>query len=98
MRETPFYERLAAVNSTHRRNNWAGYLVAERYQHVDIRYQDVVTALDIERKIGLSEGNIAGELLTPQIYLFRPAPGGISVGLQSTAIANVGPAPTWAGA
>ena len=33
MRETPFYERLAPINSTHRWNNWAGYLVAERYQH-----------------------------------------------------------------
>ena len=41
-----------------------------------ILYRDVVTPLDIERKIGLSEGNIfAGEFLTPQMYLFRPAPG-----------------------
>ena len=35
-----------------------------------------VTPLDIERMVGLSEGNIfAGEFLAPQMYFFRPAPG-----------------------
>jgi phytoene dehydrogenase-like protein len=35
-----------------------------------------VTPLDIERTVGLSEGNIfAGEFLAPQMYFFRPAPG-----------------------
>lgn len=41
-----------------------------------VLHRDVVTPLDIERRIGLTEGNIfAGEFLTPQMYLFRPAPG-----------------------
>ena len=35
-----------------------------------------VTPLDIERIVGLSEGNIfAGEFLAPQMFFFRPAPG-----------------------
>jgi len=38
--------------------------------------REVVTPLDIERTVGLSEGNIfAGEFLAPQMYFFRPAPG-----------------------
>jgi phytoene dehydrogenase-like protein len=38
--------------------------------------REVVTPLDIERVVGLSEGNIfAGEFLAPQMFLFRPAPG-----------------------
>ncbi len=38
--------------------------------------REVVTPLDIERVVGLSEGNIfAGEFLAPQMYFFRPAPG-----------------------
>ncbi|MFM8266909.1 MAG: phytoene desaturase family protein [Ilumatobacteraceae bacterium] len=38
--------------------------------------REVVTPLDIERVVGLSEGNIfAGELMSPQMYFFRPAPG-----------------------
>ncbi len=38
--------------------------------------REVVTPLDIERTVGLSEGNIfAGELMSPQLYFFRPAPG-----------------------
>lgn len=38
--------------------------------------REVQTPLDIERTVGLSEGNIfAGELLAPQMYFFRPAPG-----------------------
>lgn len=38
--------------------------------------REVVTPLDIERVVGLSEGNIfAGELFSPQMYFFRPAPG-----------------------
>ena len=38
--------------------------------------REVVTPLDIERRTGLSEGNIfAGEFLAPQMYFFRPAPG-----------------------
>ena len=38
--------------------------------------REVVTPLDIERVVGLSEGNIfAGELMSPQLYFFRPAPG-----------------------
>ena len=38
--------------------------------------REVVTPLDIERTIGLSEGNIfAGELLAPQMFFLRPAPG-----------------------
>jgi phytoene dehydrogenase-like protein len=39
-------------------------------------HREVVTPLDIERVIGLSEGNIfAGEFLAPQMFFFRPAPG-----------------------
>lgn len=38
--------------------------------------REVVTPADIERVVGLSEGNIfAGEFLAPQMYFFRPAPG-----------------------
>jgi len=38
--------------------------------------REVVTPLDIERTVGLSEGNIfGGEFLAPQMYFFRPAPG-----------------------
>lgn len=38
--------------------------------------REVVTPLDIERVTGLSEGNIfAGELLAPQMFFLRPAPG-----------------------
>ncbi|MGA1488948.1 MAG: phytoene desaturase family protein [Planctomycetota bacterium] len=39
-------------------------------------HREVVTPLDIERTIGLSEGNIfAGELFASQLFLHRPAPG-----------------------
>ena len=39
-------------------------------------HREVVTPVDIERRTGLSEGNIfAGEFLAPQMYFFRPAPG-----------------------
>jgi phytoene dehydrogenase-like protein len=38
--------------------------------------REVRTPLDIERTVGLSEGNIfAGEFLAPQMWIFRPAPG-----------------------
>ncbi len=38
--------------------------------------REVRTPLDIERTVGLSEGNIfAGEFLAPQRFFFRPAPG-----------------------
>jgi phytoene dehydrogenase-like protein len=38
--------------------------------------REIQTPLDIERTVGLSEGNIfAGEFLAPQMWLFRPAPG-----------------------
>jgi phytoene dehydrogenase-like protein len=38
--------------------------------------REVRTPLDIERTVGLTEGNIfAGEFLAPQMYFFRPAPG-----------------------
>jgi len=41
-----------------------------------VLHREVVTPLDIENSTGLSEGNIfAGELLAPQMYFFRPAPG-----------------------
>jgi phytoene dehydrogenase-like protein len=41
-----------------------------------VLHREVVTPLDIERVVGLSEGNIyAGDYLLPQIYFFRPAPG-----------------------
>ncbi len=41
-----------------------------------VLHRQVVTPLDIERTLGLTEGNIfAGELLAPQMFLFRPAPG-----------------------
>jgi phytoene dehydrogenase-like protein len=39
-------------------------------------HREVVTPLDIERVVGLTEGNIfAGEFFAPQMYFFRPAPG-----------------------
>ena len=41
-----------------------------------VLHREVRTPLDIERMVGLSEGNIfAGEFLAPQMYFFRPAPG-----------------------
>jgi phytoene dehydrogenase-like protein len=41
-----------------------------------ILHREIVTPLDIERTIGLSEGNIfAGELFSSQLFLNRPAPG-----------------------
>ncbi|HSH01399.1 MAG TPA: NAD(P)/FAD-dependent oxidoreductase [Anaerolineae bacterium] len=41
-----------------------------------VLHREVVTPLDIERTVGLSEGNIfAGAFLAPQMYFFRPAPG-----------------------
>ncbi len=41
-----------------------------------IEHREVVTPLDIERRVGLSEGNIfAGELFASQLFLNRPAPG-----------------------
>jgi phytoene dehydrogenase-like protein len=39
-------------------------------------HREVVTPLDIERVVGLSEGNIfMGEFFAPQMFFFRPAPG-----------------------
>lgn len=39
-------------------------------------HREVVTPLDIERTLGLTEGNIfAGEFLAPQMFFFRPAIG-----------------------
>ena len=41
-----------------------------------VLHREVVTPLDIERVVGLSEGNIfGGEFLAPQMFVFRPAPG-----------------------
>jgi phytoene dehydrogenase-like protein len=41
-----------------------------------VLHREIVTPLDIERVVGLTEGNIfAGEFLAPQMFLFRPAPG-----------------------
>ncbi len=41
-----------------------------------VLHREVVTPLDIERTVGLTEGNIfAGEFFAPQMYFFRPAPG-----------------------
>jgi phytoene dehydrogenase-like protein len=41
-----------------------------------IRHRQVLTPLDIERAIGLSEGNIfQGELTLEQLFFLRPAPG-----------------------
>ena len=41
-----------------------------------VLHREVQTPLDIERTVGLSEGNIfAGEFLAPQMFFFRPAPG-----------------------
>ena len=41
-----------------------------------ILHREIVTPLDIENLIGLSEGNIfAGELFEDQLFLNRPAPG-----------------------
>jgi phytoene dehydrogenase-like protein len=41
-----------------------------------VLHRDVVTPLDIERVVGLTEGNIfAGELFSSQMFLNRPAPG-----------------------
>lgn len=40
-----------------------------------VLHREIVTPLDIERVVGLTEGNIfAGEFLAPQMYFFRPAP------------------------
>jgi len=41
-----------------------------------VLHREVVTPLDIERVVGLTEGNIfAGEFLAPQMFFFRPAQG-----------------------
>lgn len=41
-----------------------------------VLHREIVTPLDIERTVGLSEGNIfAGELFAPQMFFNRPAPG-----------------------
>jgi phytoene dehydrogenase-like protein len=41
-----------------------------------VLHREVVTPLDIERRTGLTEGNIyGGEFLGPQMFFFRPAPG-----------------------
>ena len=41
-----------------------------------VLHREVVTPLDIERVVGLSEGNIfGGEFLAPQMFFFRPAGG-----------------------
>jgi phytoene dehydrogenase-like protein len=41
-----------------------------------VSHREVVTPLDIERTVGLTEGNIfQGEFLGPQMFFFRPAPG-----------------------
>ncbi len=41
-----------------------------------VLHREVVTPLDIERVVGLSEGNIfAGELFSSQLFTNRPAPG-----------------------
>jgi phytoene dehydrogenase-like protein len=41
-----------------------------------VLHREVVTPLDIERTVGLTEGDIfAGAFLAPQMYFFRPAPG-----------------------
>ena len=41
-----------------------------------VEHREIVTPLDIERLVGLPEGNIfAGELFSSQLFLNRPAPG-----------------------
>lgn len=41
-----------------------------------VLHREVVTPLDIEEVVGLTEGNIfAGEFLAPQMFFLRPAPG-----------------------
>jgi phytoene dehydrogenase-like protein len=51
-----------------------------------VLHREVVTPLDIERTVGLSEGNIfAGEFLAPQMYFFRRRPAGASTARRSTA-------------
>ncbi len=41
-----------------------------------VLHREVVTPLDIERTVGLTEGDIfAGAFLAPQMFFFRPAPG-----------------------
>ena len=41
-----------------------------------VLHREVVTPLDIEQQVGLTEGNIfAGELFPSQLFLHRPAPG-----------------------
>jgi phytoene dehydrogenase-like protein len=41
-----------------------------------VEHREIVTPKDIERLVGLSEGNIfAGELFESQLFFNRPAPG-----------------------
>jgi phytoene dehydrogenase-like protein len=41
-----------------------------------VLHREIVTPLDIERTVGLTQGDIfAGAFLAPQMYFFRPAPG-----------------------
>ena len=61
--------------------------------------REVRTPLDIERTVGLSEGNIfAGEFLAPQMFFFRPAPGWSQYGPRSTATTSAAPGRTRAAA
>ena len=61
--------------------------------------REVQTPLDIERTVGLSEGNIfAGELLAPQMFFFRPAPGWSQYRTPIAGYYQVAPEPTRAAA
>ncbi|MGH2462469.1 MAG: phytoene desaturase family protein [Candidatus Limnocylindria bacterium] len=76
---TPYHLRESDWDTERERLGDTVQAVLERYfpGFGDLVLQrEVVTPLDIERVTGLSEGNIfAGELLAPQMFFLRPAPG-----------------------
>ena len=55
-----------------------------------VLHREVVTPLDIERVVGLTEGNIfGGEFLAPRCIFFALRPDGTSTGPRSRGITNV---------
>ena len=76
------FELVAAPTKTHQLADGTDYHVQRTLESFFpgfgdlVLHREVVTPLDIERVVGLTEGNIfAGEFFAPQMYFFRPAPG-----------------------
>ena len=76
---TPYH--LAESNWDEQRENLADTVQATLEEFFPgfselVLHREIVTPLDIERVVGLSEGNIfQGEMFSPQMFFNRPAPG-----------------------